>query len=112
MVEIWTAHINIDDPDRLNTTVKSGEKTFAPTWDMVMGHKRRILSDEEYTKKYIELMRKSLKENPQRWQEVLSMKRVVLVCYCQEGKFCHRILLAKILQKCGGKYMGEIQIRK
>ncbi|MNN36978.1 hypothetical protein D3C81_1508970 [compost metagenome] len=114
LVEIWTAHVNYDplDKDRINTTVKSGDKTFAPTWEMVMNHKRRKISNDEYKKMYIDLMRKSRKENPERWNEVLSMKRVVLVCYCEEGLFCHRILLAKMLEKLGGKYMGEISIGK
>ncbi|MNC08969.1 hypothetical protein D3C75_565810 [compost metagenome] len=77
-----------------------------------MNHKRRKISNDEYKKMYIDLMRKSRKENPERWNEVLSMKRVVLVCYCEEGLFCHRILLAKMLEKLGGKYMGEISIGK
>jgi len=109
MLEIWTAHISIYDEDRLNITVKSGDKAFAPTWDMVLGHKNKKISDEEYKKQYIELMRKSLKENPQKWKDLMNRKRVVLVCYCKEGKFCHRILLAKMLEKSGGKYMGEIK---
>ena len=59
---IRTAQLNYDGPDKLNTTVKSGIKAFAPTWDMVMGHKQGKISDEEYTKLYYALMRESWKK--------------------------------------------------
>lgn len=108
MLEVYTAMNSYRGEDRLNITVKSGDKTFAPEWDMVMGHKRGDLSDEEYTNKYVELMKKSLKENPEKWKNLMNKEKVVLTCYCKEGKFCHRILLAKMLEKSGAKYMGEI----
>lgn len=108
MVEVWTAHCDYKGADRLNITVKSGDKIFAPEWNMVMQHKQRKISDEEYIKRYVNLMRKSLRENPQKWEDLIRRERVVLTCYCQEGKFCHRVLLAKMLEKSGAKYMGEV----
>lgn len=108
MVEIYTAQIRYSGSDRLDTTVKSGDKTFAPTWDMVMGHKNGTISDEEYIKRYVVLMRESLKNNRSRWLEVMNMERVVLCCYCRKDKFCHRVLLAKMLEKNGAIYKGEL----
>lgn len=108
MLEISTSQIRYSGKDRLDITVKSGDKTFAPTWDMVMGHKNGVISDEEYTQKYIELMRKSLKNNRSRWLEVMNMEKVVFCCYCKKGKFCHRILLAKMFEKNGANYVGEL----
>lgn len=108
MLEVWTACNGYRGEDKLNITVKSGDKTFAPEWDMVMQHKQRKISDEEYIKKYVTLMRESLKEHPQKWKNLINRERIVLTCYCEEGKFCHRVLLAKMLEKSGAKYMGEV----
>lgn len=108
-VEIYTAQMRYSGDDRLDITVKTGDKVFAPTWDMVMSHKSYSLSDDEYKKKYIDLMRKSRRDNSSRWQEIMNKERVVLVCYCGAGKFCHRILLAKMLEMIGAIYKGELQ---
>ena len=46
MLRIYTIQISVartlnlfEDPRFLDTTVKSGDKTFAPTWKMVMSYK-------------------------------------------------------------------------
>lgn len=109
MVKVYTAQYSYSGKDRLDITVKSGDKTFAPTWKMVMDFKSGRITQEEYTKLYYELMRQSYQSNRQRWDEVLAMNRVVLVCFCHEGVFCHRLLLARILQKLGAEYCGEIK---
>lgn len=83
----------------IDTTVKSGEEAFSPTWDMVSGHKQGTLTDEEYTALYKELMLKSIKRSPARWAELMKMDKVAIACYCGKGKFCHRHLLAEILEK-------------
>lgn len=108
-VELYTAQIRYSGDDRLDITVKSGDGVFAPTWDMVMGHKNHFISDDEYKKKHIELMRMSRKNNPLRWQEIMNKEKIVLTCYCSAGKFCHRILLAKMLEMIGATYKGELQ---
>lgn len=109
MVQIYTVQISkakqtglIDDPRFLDTTVKSGDKVFAPTWKMVMGVKEGKISKEEYTQEYYEMMRKSYRINRQRWDEVLGMEEVILGCYCRAEEFCHRDLLRDMLVKCGG----------
>jgi len=107
-VKIYTAQYRYSGPDRLDITVKNGERIFAPTWNMVMSFKNGQLNKRAYIKQYYALMRRSYKRNKNRWLDVLNRERVVLTCYCGSGEFCHRILLAKILGKLGGKYMGEI----
>jgi len=71
---------------------------LAPTWEMVLGHKSGRLSDEQYVAAY----RKLLKE---RWEEVETWllglqpgEDITLLCYCPEGKFCHRQLIYKMLR--------------
>jgi uncharacterized protein YeaO (DUF488 family) len=97
MVKIYTSNIDYNGSDRLDITVKSGDLDFAPTWDMVMGHKNRKLSDEKYISMYTELMNISFEKHRKKWDWLLSQDRITLLCYCKKGKFCHRKVLAEIL---------------
>lgn len=109
MLEVYTSNIKIKDKDALDITVKSGDKTFAPTWKMVMGYKNGKISKKEYSKRYRKMMRKSYIENNLRWKEILSMDRIVFQCYCKANKFCHRLLLAGYFNKIDDVvYKGEI----
>ena len=104
-MKVWTGRIG--QHGGLDITVKSGNKAFAPTWDMVMGHKRGTVSDAEYVERYYALMRRSYREHRAAWDELLSQDEATLLCYCAKGKFCHRTLLAEILVKLGATYEGE-----
>ena len=115
MLEIWTAQYRYSGPDRLDITAKSKDplsKYFAPTWDLVLRYKNKSISEEEYTEEYLELMRNVYRKFPNVWRQLLSRKRVVLVCFCRPNTFCHRTLLAKILEKLGATYKGEIILTK
>lgn len=116
MLWIYTIQISVAkrleldrDPRYLDITVKSGDKTFAPTWEMVMGVKRSRMTEEDYTQEYYAMMRESYRNNRQRWDEVLNMEEVILACYCWPDSFCHRYLLKDMLVKCGAEYRGEVQ---
>jgi len=77
-------------------TVKSGDKTFSPTWAMVMGYKKGTLSWEGYCEEYRAMMRKSYKENKEAWEDLIKScngKELILLCYCPAGSNCHRLLL-------------------
>ncbi len=107
-LEVYTSRVSYRGRDRFDITVKSGVEAFAPTWGMVRGFKNGSISEEDYTEKYLEMMRKSKEERPEIWRELLEKDRVVLVCYCKAGEFCHRLLLADILVEEGAVYCGEI----
>jgi uncharacterized protein YeaO (DUF488 family) len=84
-------------------------KLFAPTWEMVMGVKNGTMSQEEYTRRYVAILSKALTENN---INVLSQKfpnSITLVCFCSKGAFCHRVMLARVLEtfKGFGQYKGE-----
>lgn len=84
----------------LDITVKSGNKIFAPTWDMVTGYKKGSMSKEEYTQKYLVMMRKSYKKFPMLWERILrEHTKIALACYCEPGEFCHRHLLKEMMFK-------------
>ena len=110
MVKVYTGRLWVADKDKLDITVKSGDLTFAPTWDLVTKYKRGQYSEEEYIKHYYNLMRNSYKMNRGRWEEVLNMERVVFTCFCPSNGFCHRYLLKDIFIKLGATYGGEIDM--
>lgn len=111
VLKVYTAQYRYAGPDRLDITVKTGNKAFAPTWDIVMGLKQGQITEAEYEARYRELMRASWRRNRAEWQRLLARDRVVLVCFCPPGAFCHRVLLAGYLEKCGATYCGELDPR-
>lgn len=107
--EGWTTDEIID------TTVKSGAVLLAPEWAMVMGIKKGGgLSEEDYTAQYNELMRNRYLEDKTFLNYLFEKERIVLLCYCKAGDFCHRHLLVKILLALSDKfhydatYCGEL----
>lgn len=95
----------------LDTTVKSGDKVFAPSWAMVSDIKTGAITEAEYTERYVQAMRFSYRRNQERWLEVLNMEAVALACYCPAGVFCHRHLLADMLCKCAAKHKIPFELR-
>jgi uncharacterized protein YeaO (DUF488 family) len=107
MLKVYTSNMRYQGKDKLDITVKSGDKAFAPTWDMVMGLKNDKITEQEYTDQYTYMMALSFKRNKAKWDKLLSLDSITLCCYCKPGTFCHRVLLAKILETLGAKYIGE-----
>lgn len=102
---------------RLDITVKTGDLRFAPTWDMVMGHKENDprYSDELYTMMYREMMRQSYLNDPDYWEDLLHCDGICLMCFCKSCDFCHRFILIDILEEmCLVRgidfvYVGEVE---
>ena len=73
-------------------------KTFTdlcPRWDIVMNHKKGIITNEEYIDTYYN---DSLNElDPKQIIKLLDNK--VLLCWCGKDKFCHRNLVRDWLNK-------------
>lgn len=85
--------------DIIDVTVKSGQGTarlMAPTWNMVKAYKSGTLTEEEYTRLYTFTLGQQKEEI---LKYISSFKNVALVCYCPAGAFCHRVILAKWLDK-------------
>jgi uncharacterized protein YeaO (DUF488 family) len=101
-MRIYTGSVRrFHGPSKLDITVKSGDKTFAPTWDLVMAYKKGHIAWAEYRERYTTLMRASYREHKARWLEVLGMDCVTLCCYCRPGEPCHRTILAEFLAAVG-----------
>lgn len=82
----------------IDTSVKSGRKEFAPTWSMVLAYKDGRLSERAYETIYRARMARSQDANESAWEELYGLSRVAIGCYCTPGKFCHRHILADILE--------------
>jgi uncharacterized protein YeaO (DUF488 family) len=120
-MEIETCRIGT--PGALDITIKSASefmgKELAPTWELVGGHKHFTgqhgwcekyppLNNEEYTERYLALLRQRYTAHREQWHEWLrQQERVKLACYCADGKFCHRHLAADVLRKVA-LYLGLI----
>ncbi|HEY8531125.1 MAG TPA: hypothetical protein VIL08_02645 [Limnochorda sp.] len=117
MVKVYTGSLRLlrlrQDPDLLDVTIKTGRRTFAPSWEIVMGHKRGVVSDEAYIRRYLAMLRESYRRNRSEWEELLGRERVVLACYCVPGaRFCHRYILAEVLERLGAEMGQEIVARE
>ncbi len=106
-LKLCTAQYAYRGRDRVDTTVKSSDGIFAPTWDIVMGVKKGKITEQQYTAAYYEMMRQSYTSNYAQWMDLLSRDEATIVCFCAYGQFCHRHLLKDMLVKCGAIYMGE-----
>jgi hypothetical protein len=114
--EVWTARISTRDPDAFNVTRKSGDPYFAPSWPLFLAMRairktgREPTYDEWriYAKTYLKEMQLSYERFPAPWEALRARQRVVLTCYCVNLERCHRKLLARILERLGASYMGEI----
>lgn len=107
----------------LDITVKSGDKSFAPTWELLNTYKGMLesgaiqpaIAECYYKEVYHLLMIKSFYLNRKKWMKLVKEKQpVVLMCYCKSNTFCHRHLLLKYLRRLCIKngipfeYKGEI----
>jgi hypothetical protein len=86
---------------------------LAPTWDMVNEYKK-TKDAWTYTMKYYATIIKRIYSEPNMNKSafdsiVIGKDKIMLVCFCPAGEFCHRILAARLLENMGyGTYVGEI----
>jgi hypothetical protein len=92
--------------DGIDITVKSatGQAAFfAPDWGMVRGHQSHLLSNEEYSRKYVAILDAVPIAG---WRWLTSQMKggiITVLCYCEEQtvdgapKFCHTHLLIEYM---------------
>ncbi|MFA5053196.1 MAG: DUF488 family protein [Parcubacteria group bacterium] len=108
MLQVYTAIVGYPGGDRLDVSLKTGDRVFAPSRDMAREAKAGLLDWDGYVKAYLQHMRLSYKSNRPIWDLVLASPRVVLCCYCADPLRCHRSILAGIFVKLGARSCGEI----
>ena len=80
----------------LDITVKSASGwalSFAPTWEMVTGHKGGTIGDLEYRNRYEAILDAAGEEAFRKLWEFGADGQVRLLCYCPDGRFCHTHLM-------------------
>ncbi|MGL5397327.1 MAG: DUF488 family protein, N3 subclade [Shewanella sp.] len=99
----------------VDTTVRSGDRNLAPTWNMVYLVKSQYATPEEfaaayadYTRTYRKLIHARYREDRERFLKYLYGKEVTFMCYCKAGEFCHRHLLVKFIKVLARIHKVEI----
>lgn len=105
---VYTSQFRYSGPRRLDITAKTGNDLFRPDFETVMAFKSGGMTESQYEMYYHNLMQESYKNFKSGWDRLLSCDWTVLVCYCRVETFCHRLLLAEYLEKCGASYEGEV----
>ena len=98
MVAIKRAQINRNTKG-VDITVMSSKyqaKAFAPTWELVMGHKSGAFDENAYAMAYGALLNLIPTET---WTWLAAQAgndddTVTLLCYCKNATFCHTHLVA------------------
>ena len=79
--------------------IESNLDFLAPTKELVWGHKYKGKSDEWYVNGYRTLLA-SRWSSIKPWLMTLDATQdMTLLCYCRQGKFCHRKLMAQMIQR-------------
>ena len=106
---LYTAQYRYPGRDRVDVTVKGNDvvgKFFAPSWEIVMGHKKGIIDDAGYSNTYFPIIidrYNTIKEAREVTLNIVKMVRdqgrdLTLVCFCPSNAFCHRHLLARYFE--------------
>ncbi len=88
------------------TKVKEEYPDLFPSWDLINKHKEGRISDETYEQRYFQEVLQKL--DPIKVMKELNGKS--LYCWCRAGKFCHRHLVAKWLEKHGASVSEDERI--
>lgn len=62
-----------------------------------MGVKKGLITEETYTKRYLQILDYYWFNDSDFFEELLLIPNFAIGCYCQPGKFCHRHILAQFL---------------
>lgn len=84
--------------------------TLAPTWDMLTSYKNNLLTKLQYIDHYIELIKLHHRPDEIFAQNIadLFQEGDVLLCYERTGSFCHRHIVAALLNEAGIAQVYEL----
>src|SRR5258708_14303563 len=104
MGTLYTSRIGYRGSDGQDITVKSATgigRLLAPTWAMVGGVKHwqgyKALTPAQYTTLYYDLLRSRFRADRPSFLDLVQRERLVLLCFCPAGAFCHRHLAVNLL---------------
>ena len=82
---------------------------FVPPIELVKGHKSGMISDEEYTSRYLSQLEEYEHHIMLNLRDILMSNDsdIILLCYEKPGRFCHRHILSKWLSNKLGIEVAE-----
>jgi len=83
----------------LDITAMSGLQHFAPEMRYVRMYKSGTMLEDEYTRIYIDKMRRSVRDHAKAWEDLAQYEKVAVACYCRVGVFCHRHIWVTLVKK-------------
>lgn len=132
-LEIYTSRMGYTGPDWLDVSLQGNLKRaeteigghrgcgfwFAPPPSLLYPYlsARRFGRETpelqaKYRAEYLEHLRNRYRGATRKaFDLVLSWPRVVLLCFCKPGEFCHRVLLAEALELTGRRHGVEVLLR-
>jgi len=109
MTNVFTSEIHYTGNNKLDITVETGIKIFAPEWSWVRGIHQHTMSEQDYIDRYLTKIKASWQDDRNTWDRLIwSKESVVLCCFCLPNIFCHRYVLTTVLQGMGAVYCGEL----
>lgn len=105
MIHIYTLQLSKwrlaqrQDIHILNITAKSGLQCFAPDKENLWAYKAGEMTEDEYTKRYLEKMRRCYVQYRNEWNRLEGFEKMAITCYCPAGEYCHRHLFKDCLTK-------------
>lgn len=113
MITVYTGRITERGQFAIDITVKSAStpegRALAPTWELVMGSKSGAITPEQYTERYLALLRRRYAADKTPFTAILERPRAILCCYCAAGKFCHRHIVVDVLEKIAAAHCIPFQ---
>jgi len=132
VLNVYTARIDYKGADRLNVSRRGNDDriglVFAPSEtilspilalrglcvglrdkDIELDHLTSIWVNAWilYREAYTHEMRRSFRRHGGVWKELLRRREVTLCCFCSDPTYCHRTVLAGILQTMKARVCGE-----
>lgn len=96
----------------LDTTVKTGDRRLAPSWDFLLEYKSSPRGPEEqalYRQRFLSKLKAMHHATPDVLLELLKLDEVIFTCYCPAGEFCHRHILKEIMMTLGPRNGVEVK---
>ena len=84
---------------------------FAPSWELFNDCKAGEVTEAEYTERFMDEQRLSIRMFWPNWKLLLALPRLVMRCFEPYPEFCHRHLLReRILPALGAVDCGELEL--
>ena len=96
---------------KLVSIVAKENTLLSPTWKIVDCYKKQLITEQEYTVKYLEILNKRIIEEGNlngliEWLKDFNQD-IALSCFCGKDSFCHRHLAVKYLADLKEKVLNK-----